>query len=254
MATPAHTRRRRRRGGLATAAGLVAGLVVAGIVATPAVAAPTLSVSASPDTVDLKVGGDQRTISINIQTSEPAEKVSAIISVPMAADGVTIKSWKGSDCTTTGDNALNCTVGHLEPNKARAIYVTVAPPQQSEISPGDSHSGTGQVQVAAEGAQPVTASYNMNLSNDAPQSVGQISGAVQSDKDGSPIPNASVTLTDGGGTSRQVTTNGNGEFRWTPSDTETLAAGQITATVDVDGYKQAKQTQQGTTGQPQAGG
>jgi hypothetical protein len=92
----------------------------------------------------------------------------------------------------------------------------------------------------------------MTLSNDAPQSVGQISGSVVSAEDGSAIANAKVTLTDSAGTSRQATTNANGEFSWTPSNDQTLAAGQITATVDVDGYKQAKQTQNGTNGRPLA--
>ncbi|WP_157035059.1 carboxypeptidase regulatory-like domain-containing protein [Actinocatenispora sera] len=253
MATPAHTRGRRRRASLATAVGLAVGLMLAGVAATPAIAAPTLSVSASPDTVDLKVGGDNRTISINIQTSEPAENVSAVVSVPLADSGVTIKGSQGASCVATGQNQLNCPVGHMDPGKAKAIYVTVAAPQQSEIAAGDSRSGSGQVQVTAAGApQPGSASFNMTLSNDAPQSVGQISGSVLSAKDGSAIANAKVTLTDSAGTSRQATTNANGEFSWTPSDDQTLAAGQITATVDVDGYKQAKQTQNGTNGQPLA--
>ncbi|GIL31075.1 carboxypeptidase-like regulatory domain-containing protein [Actinocatenispora comari] len=253
MATPAHTRGRRRRASLATAVGLAVGLVLAGVAATPAVAAPTLSVSASPDTVDLKVGGDNRTISINIQTSEPAENVSAVVSVPLADSGVTIKGSQGASCVATGQNQLNCPVGHMDPGKAKAIYVTVAAPQQSQIAAGDSRSGTGQVQVSATGApQPGSASFNMTLSNDAPQSVGQISGSVLSAKDGSAISDAKVTLTDSAGTNRQATTNANGEFSWTPSDDQTLAAGQITATVDVDGYKQAKQTQNGTNGQPLA--
>ncbi|WP_203965030.1 carboxypeptidase-like regulatory domain-containing protein [Actinocatenispora thailandica] len=252
MATPARTRGRRHRAGLATAVGVTVGLLLAGVAASPAAAAPTLSVSASPDTVDLKVGGDNRTISINIQASEPAENVSALVSVPLGDSGVTIKGSQGTDCVATGQNQLNCPVGHMDPGKAKAIYVTVAAPQQSQIAAGDSRSGTGQVQVTADGAQPGSASFNMTLSNDAPQSVGQISGSVVSAKDGSAIPNAKVTLTDSAGTSRQATTNGNGEFSWTPSNDQTLAEGQITATVEVDGYKQGKQSQNGTNGQPLA--
>lgn len=251
MSSPVRARGRRRRAGRTAALGLAVGLVAAGVLTTPAAAAPTLAVSASPQTLNLSVGSDEQTVSINVQTSEPAENVTANVSVPLSEYGVTIKGSQGADCIATAQNTLGCTIGHMDPGHAAALYVSVTPPSQAgDIAPGDSRSGTGQVQVTADGAQPGSAGFNVTLTNDAPQSVGQISGSVLSATDGSAIPNASVTLTDSTGTSRQATTNDNGEYSWTPSDTETLAEGQITATAEVDGYHEAKQTQTGSSGDP----
>ncbi|GAA4217246.1 carboxypeptidase-like regulatory domain-containing protein [Actinocatenispora rupis] len=256
MATPAGTRRRRGPRQLAALVGLAVGLAAAGTLAAPAYAdpPPTLTVTASPDNLDLKVGGDARTVSINITTTSPAANVNAVVSVPLAEQGVTIKGSQGADCVAGANNTLNCPVGTLAPGAAKAIYVTVLPPQQSDLSPGDSKNGQGQVQVTADGAQPAAAAFGATLTNDAPQSVGAVSGQVTSEKDGQPVPGATVTISDSSGNSRQVTTNGNGEFSWSPSQEQTLAAGEITVTVKAGGFRQAKKTQQGELGQPLAFG
>ncbi|MGA8116556.1 MAG: carboxypeptidase regulatory-like domain-containing protein [Actinocatenispora sp.] len=222
-------------------------LVAAVVGASPAYAAPTLTVTASPSNVDLKVGGQARTISINVTSTEPAAGAQVTIAVPLMDKGVTIQN--APNCVA-GDGTMTCPLGDLDGRSAKAVYIRVAPPQQSDIGPGDSQNGQGQVQAAAAGAQPVAAGYTMTLSNDKPDSVGQVSGNVTSDKDGSPVSKASVTISDASGGSQRVTTDDSGEFLWSPTQNQTLAPGNITVTVKAKGYKVFSKSQTGTAGQP----
>lgn len=248
MVTPARIRLHRGLVGLAVLAAATCGAAV--LAAAPAYAGSTLTVAASPSSMNMTVGGDDQTLSISVTTDQPATNASASVSIPLASEGVTAASTSGATCNM-GDSSLDCSLGTLTPGTTMTFTVTLRPPgETNSISPGQSQNGSGTVTVNADRATAGSATYAVTLTNDQPDSVGSISGSVVNGATGAGVSGATVTLTDSSNHTQTATTDSSGDFSWTPSDTQTLAPGTITASVQADGFASKSASQSGQAGQP----
>src|SRR5262249_34695620 len=131
---------------IGTPAAVAAGILIGA--ATPAFAAANIDIRVNPATTNLTVGGSPQTIVITIKNTGDAQArgVNATIDVPLGNQQVTISN-KPDGCNQGSGNHLTCRVGDLDPDQSKNLALTVSPPGQSNIQPGQTVSDTGAVVI-----------------------------------------------------------------------------------------------------------
>src|SRR5690349_10668295 len=186
--------------------------------ATPAFAAATIDIKVTPGTTNLTVGGSPQTIVITIKNTgdAPALNVNATVDVPLGNQQVTISN-KPDGCQQGSGNHLNCRVGALNPDESKNLSLTVSPPGQSNIPPGQTVSDSGTVVVDNPAAQE-DLKINLKNAQTAPSQaapVSEVSGTVRDSASGEFLSGATVVIQDGANNQGQTGTDKNGRFTFT---------------------------------------
>jgi hypothetical protein len=217
----------------AVAAGALAGT------ATPAFAAAKVDITVNPGTTNLTVGGSPQTIVITIKNSgdQTAQNVRATVDVPLSNQQVTISN-KPDGCEQGSGNRLTCNVGDLNAGDSKNLSLTVSPPGQSNLQPGQSVSDTGTVSVdrpaATENLKITLKNAQSGPTQAAP--VSEVSGTVRDSASGEFLAGATVVIQDGANNQGQGGTDKNGRFKFTSINGKPITAGTITISATKDGY------------------
>lgn len=114
--------------------------------------------------------------------------------------------------------------------QTRQVSITITARTQGSNEPGDTKTANVTVQGPA-----------------APTTVRQVSGRIKDDE-GARVSGVRVVMKDSAGKSFNTSTNGEGGYSFTSSDSNPIAAGNITVAAAKDGYESASATVQGAVG------
>jgi hypothetical protein len=142
---------------------------------------------------------------------------------------------------------MNCSgdcspAGQLGPNESRQFTVQLTAPR---VGDGQTRNITVQVNATVNNDN---ASANQQFTvrgNDKPKTVRQVTGRVK-DQDGKAVSGAEVGVRDSQGHSYRTTTNNDGRFAFTSSDSEPILAGTLTVGAVKSGFTQVTVSVQGT--------
>ncbi|MEU4424237.1 carboxypeptidase-like regulatory domain-containing protein [Actinoplanes sp. NPDC024001] len=115
------------------------------------------------------------------------------------------------------------------------------------VNPGEQQSITVTVTATINGETGQASQTVVVRGPEAPQTVRQVSGTVR-DNDGKKLSGVSVAMQDSAGHQYDTTTNGDGGFSFTSSDSNPIAPGRITVGAIKDGYQAKKIDVQGNAG------
>jgi hypothetical protein len=206
--------------------------------ATPAFAAAKVDISVSPGTTNLTVGGSPQVIVITVRNSgdATAQNVRATIDVPLGTQQVTISN-RPDECDQGSGNHLTCTIGDLNDGESKNLSLTVSPPGQSNIQPGQTVSDNGT--ITPNSGQSETFRINLKNSQAAPPQaapVTEVSGRVVDSASGQSLASATVVIQDGANKQAQTGTDASGKFKFTSLNGKPITAGTITFSASKDGY------------------
>ncbi|MBG0560445.1 carboxypeptidase-like regulatory domain-containing protein [Actinoplanes aureus] len=211
---------------LALVAGLVAGVQTAALADPPSVQIRSLS------SIDVSSGS---TVTMRYTVSNP-----------QPGNG---ENQPGGAFTSIRVSGVDCTSGDCSPAQqiqgTEEFEATLTVPT---LGAGETRSVTVTVTATVNGEQPGQASQTINVRGpEKPQTVRQVSGRIR-DNEGDRLSGVAVAMQDSAGHSYETTTNGDGGYSFTSSDSKPIAPGKITVAAVKDGFQAKTVDVQGSAG------
>jgi hypothetical protein len=239
---------------LALLFGVVAvGVTSIGVPPAAAIGPADLSISASPGTVDLQVGGGSANLTFTITNRGPGDVDNAEVDIEVPLDGDGVSIVNGPDRCDKNGNSLRCRISDLADDSSQQLTVTLGPPADGGPAPGESRSGDGQASVNYQQDfrdEDNSTGFRVNLAGkDKPKSVTSVAGKVTDSEKNKPVGNAKVTVTDGAGKKHTTATNNEGKYKLESSDAKPIAPGALRLEVSKKGYETKKLTKTADEGE-----
>ena len=235
---------------LTTAAVLAGGLFAP----VPAYASEDLEIVFAPSPVELRTGDPavELTVSMTASSKESGYELAVDTELRRVDDEVSYEVLPGTGCGPDGDTTLTCL---MDPGVTVFFKVRFTPEPETELEEGERVDGRLDVVVEAantgsdhefeeKGKLQVGLTGGMSVAAGVPG----VNGTV-SDADGSPLPDAEVTVTDSQGAVFTGTTDADGAFGVEPDEGETIAPGELTVTATAEGRAATTVTVTGVSGE-----
>jgi hypothetical protein len=224
-----------RRGHLLRAT--VVGALVSGAVLLPAAPALAAVIVQPQGTIELNPG-DTRDIVITL-TGQDNNNAEIEVKLPGEVNGEVALKVQSDQCNGDGTGTVSCTAFN-----GAQLRVSVVAKNPSGLEPDSTRNGQISVKVNDENEN---VGLRLNGPDEAP-AVTEVTGKVVDESTGEAVANAQVTLKDSAGTEHDATSNNQGNYKITSSNSKRIAAGKFTVTATREGFADATANGTGVAG------